>query len=340
MRTAGQRKKFRIMSRSIGTVGWGIAFCLYQLSCEKYVQCIVWGICSVSFLQIAALLKKRKQGVFFLGTVLAIASFSCTKSYSYAGESRQDNAREVVVLLDCSKSMEDADGQQMAFDFVKGLSAAAPKDCKIGVVAYNDDICMNLPLGMGHAALEKELEGLEYIRYGNAGAGLETAVGLFGDGEEEKRIILISDGEIMMKSEEETEDSARLFYRSVQAAKNKNITIDVLAVGERIEDGDTVYAAANDTSGELYELAAGEDLQGFIGKYLLEEWKVNQSHIGKVNGINGVLEVQLPDCLMETAKIILLGKFPARREKISWMDILGMAEWRYIWTVKNRNIRS
>lgn len=302
----GQRKKFRIMSRSIGTVGWGIAFCLYQLSCEKYAQCIVWGICSVSYLQIAALLKRRKLSVFFLGTVLAIASFSCTKSY--AGESQQDNAREIVVLLDCSKSMEDADGQRMAFDFVKGLSAAAPKDCKIGVVAYNDDICMSLPLGTGYATLEKELEGLEYIRYGNAGAGLETAVGLFGDGEKEKRIILISDGEIMMESEEETEDSVRLFYRAVQAAKNKKVTIDVLAVGERIEDGNTVYAAAEDTGGELHELAAGEDLQGFIGKYLLEKWKVNQSHIGKVNGINGVLEVQLPDCLMETAKIILLGK--------------------------------
>ena len=149
--------------------------------------------------------------------------------------------------MDCSKSMEDADRGQMAFDFAKGLSAAALRDYKIGVVGYNDDICISLPLGTSYASLENEMEGLEYMRYGNAGAGLERAVELFGNGETEKHIILISDGEIMMESEEETEDSVELFHRAVQAAKNKNIAIDVLAIGERIEEGDTVYGAAAET---------------------------------------------------------------------------------------------
>lgn len=302
----GQRKKFRIMSRIIGIAAWGLAFCLYGFSCEKFAQSMILGICSVSFLQIAALVKRRRQGIFLLGMVLSAAFFSCVKTH--AEESLQDKAGEIVVVLDCSKSMEDADRGQMAFDFAKGLSAAALRGYKIGVVGYNDDICISLPLGTSYATLENEMEGLEYMRYGNAGAGLERAVELFGNGETEKHIILISDGEIMMESEEETEDSVELFHRAVQAAKNKNIAIDVLAIGERIEEGDTVYGAAAETGGELCELKTGEELQQLVGKYLLEKWKMNQSHIGKVNGINGVLEIRLPDCLMETAKIVLLGK--------------------------------
>ena len=56
-------------------------------------------------------------------------------------QTQQD--REVVVLLDCSKSMEDVDSRYLAFDFVKGLAAALPRNCKMGIVAYNNEIPAN-----------------------------------------------------------------------------------------------------------------------------------------------------------------------------------------------------
>ncbi len=246
------------------------------------------------------------SGCCFLICVFLMLPFSCMESRGKEEEQRCQE--EIVILLDCSKSMEDVDELYRAFDFVKGLSAAALRDCKVGFVAYNDGVCAGLPPGTAYISLMDELEGLEYRRYGNAGAGLDAAVGMFGKNEAKKRIILISDGEIMMESDGETAESADLFQKAVSTAKDKKIKIDVLALGDRLEGGNTVYGAAEETGGRLYELAAGEELPQWIKKYLLEEWDVNQSHIGKINGVDGELTVRLPDCLMETAKIVLLGK--------------------------------
>ena len=114
--------------------------------------------------------------------------------------------REVVVLLDCSKSMEDVDSQYLAFDFVKGLAAALPRNCKMGIVAYNNEICASLPIGSSSTDIEKVLSGLQYRQYGNAGAGMEAAVACFQNNQVDKQILLISDGEIMMDTKEGTEE--------------------------------------------------------------------------------------------------------------------------------------
>lgn len=52
---------------------------------------------------------------------------------SIAQEQTQQD-REVVVLLDCSKSMEDVDSQYLAFDFVKGLAVSMPRKCRMGLL--------------------------------------------------------------------------------------------------------------------------------------------------------------------------------------------------------------
>lgn len=220
----------------------------------------------------------------------------------------QDKVNEIVVLLDCSKSMEDVDEQYLVFDFVKGLSAAIPRNYKIGIVAYNDDICTSLPLGSGYAMIDDALKNIEYKHYGNAGVGLKEAVELFSDEQTGKKIIWISDGEILMGSEEKTEESVKTYCQSVVLARERAIEVDVIALGDCIEEGYTIYPTAEETNGQLYELTDSDRLNEYIGKYLFDEWRINESHVGKVNGTSGELEVKLPDCYMETAKIVLLGK--------------------------------
>lgn len=55
-----QKKKFRMMSRGIGLAAAGLVVILYQVFCNKYAQSIMWGICSVSFLQVAALIQRKR----------------------------------------------------------------------------------------------------------------------------------------------------------------------------------------------------------------------------------------------------------------------------------------
>ncbi|MDE7477124.1 MAG: VWA domain-containing protein, partial [Lachnospiraceae bacterium] len=222
------------------------------------------------------------------------------------GEVQHD--KEVVIVIDCSKSMEDVDSQYLAFDFIKGLAASLPMNCEIGLIAYNNEICVSLPIGSSTAEFDKELSTLQYKQYGNAGAGIEAAVALFQNNRSEKRIILLSDGEIMMDSKEGTEESNQLFNQAVTTAKNKGIRIDVLAIGEKIQEGYTVYSATKNTGGNLYEIEDISKLSRYIDKLLFEEWGYSGSHIGKMDGTSAELTASLPDCMMEKVKILLIGE--------------------------------
>ncbi|MDE6365473.1 MAG: VWA domain-containing protein [Lachnospiraceae bacterium] len=243
-------------------------------------------------------------------TALAAVMLIITTMFLHSTSRAQDETqhdREVVIVLDCSKSMEDVDSQYLAFDFAKGFAASLPRNCRMGLIAYNNGICASVPIGSSSTEIEKGLSELRYRQYGNAGAGMEAAVALFQNDQAEKRILLISDGEIMMDTNDGTVQADQLFEQSVAAAKEKNIVIDVLAVGERIQDGYTVYSAADDTGGALYEIADTAELSAYIVKYLFDEWGTRGSHIGKLDGTAAELTATLPDCMMEKVKILLIG---------------------------------
>jgi len=241
--------------------------------------------------------------------IFATAIFTLLSVCTTVDAEETVNARytDIVIVLDCSKSMEEADSEYAVFDLIKGLSAIVPRHYRIGMVAYNNEVCANLPLGSSFEMIESALEDLEYKRYGNAGAGLAEAIDLFGDEESEKKILFISDGEIMMDSEEKTEESAASFVYAEERARNQGIVIDVVALGPQAEEGYTVYPAAEATGGQLYLLPDEEALIKFTEEYLFDENRLRARHVGRLGGTGGVLSVTLPDCFMSEAKIILLG---------------------------------
>ena len=137
--------------------------------------------------------------------LIAVLLSSITAIFLHTTSSAQEQTqqdREVVVLLDCSKSMEDVDSQYLAFDFVKGLAVSMPRKCRMGLVAYNNGVGASLPIGSSSTDIENVLSGLQYRQYGNAGAGMEAAVACFQNNQADKQILLISDGEIMMDTKE------------------------------------------------------------------------------------------------------------------------------------------
>ncbi|MDE5698995.1 MAG: VWA domain-containing protein [Lachnospiraceae bacterium] len=248
---------------------------------------------------------KTKPVIMLLLMLLTASAFTHT---TVRAQEEKQRDREVVIVMDCSKSMENVDSQYLAFDFVKGLAASLPENCEIGLVTFNNEVCASLPIGSGFTEIEHTLDGLQYRQYGNAGAGMEAAVALFGDEQAEKSVILLSDGEIMMDTGEGTEASVMAFRQAVADARDRGVEIDVLALGEKIQEGYTVYSAADETGGNLYEIADADGLSKYIDRYLFEEWGYRGSHIGKMDGTSAELTVSLPDCMMESAKIILTGE--------------------------------
>ncbi len=223
-------------------------------------------------------------------------------------QSQDEQNTEIVIVLDCSQSMENVDSLYKIPDFVKELSAIVPRNYNIGVVAYNEEVCLSLPVGSCYEDIEENLNNTVYKQYGNAGEGLLEAVGLFENELADRRILMISDGEIMMKTEEQTEESAEAYTRAVKRAQSQDIVIDVVALGQRIEEGYTVYSAAADTGGQIYELTDSEELASLAEQRFIREWKIKESNVGTLTGTGGELSVRLPDCHMEKAKILLLGE--------------------------------
>ena len=76
--------------------------------------------------------------------------------------------------------MQDTDKEYIVFDFIKSLYAVLPRDYQIGMIAFNNEICAEVPLGSSYAEAAECLQELSYSRYGNAGAGLAEAVAMFG----------------------------------------------------------------------------------------------------------------------------------------------------------------
>lgn len=215
---------------------------------------------------------------------------------------------ELVIVLDCSQSMEEIDSQYEIPDMISGMISALPQNCKAGVIAYNNEVAFSFPVGSEREKLLQGLEQIKYQKYGNAGLGLDTAFSLFENELAEKRILMISDGEIMMKTSEQTLEAAELFAKAVEKAESSGISIDVLALGELLEEENTIYFAAENTSGNLYELTDMEKISEFAESYLFDRMGIKKRNVGSLSGAGGELTVKLPDCLMDKAQIILLGK--------------------------------
>lgn len=238
--------------------------------------------------------------VFFLSMVVGIPA--------YAQDVPVWQDSEIIFMLDCSQSMQDADNGYASHEFIKEFIASVPYGCKVGLVAYHNEVAVSLPAGSSHSEIADALSQLEYRYYGNAGAGMQEAVKLFKNGQSSKKIILISDGEIVMKTPEQTEESARLYGEAVAVASKAGIEIDILSIGGHIENGETIYYAAQDTGGSCYELKDGKELQGFINEYMHHELGMPGRIAGKLSGTGGELKIKLPDCLMDEVKIILTGR--------------------------------
>lgn len=225
-----------------------------------------------------------------------------------AQESRMTSAyHEMVLILDASQSMKEVDPQYNALEFVKGLAASLPSHYQIGMVVYQEEILKMIPLGSSYSSIEEGLADLTYRQYGDAGAALKEACTLFSEKEGEKRIIWITDGELLLSSPEQTQESVAGYQQALEEIREREIDVDVLALGELKTEGETVYSTARLSGGMLQEFATGEALGRYLEGYLFSGLGIKAMQVGSLRGKSGEFTIMLPDTVMDRAKILLLG---------------------------------
>lgn len=254
---------------------------------------------------IFSLNRKIKAAIYFSIVIVLVSFFWSSVK---AQESQMTNTYcEIVLILDASQSMKEVDTQYDALEFVKGLVASLPSHYQIGMVVYQEKILKVVPIGSSYSAIEDGLTGLTYRQYGDAGVALKEACTLFSGEEGEKRIVWISDGELLLSSPEQTQESVADYQQALEEIREREITVDVLALGEQKTEGETIYSAAQLSGGMLQEFATGKALGWFLEDYLFSGLGIEAKQVGSLRGKSGEFTIMLPDTAMDRAKILLLG---------------------------------
>ena len=170
-----------------------------------------------------------------------------------AAEETDLNTKAVVFVLDTSGSMQQNDPKGYARDGIAQLIYTLPTNYEVGFVAYNTEISASQPLVENdqREQIMKAAGEVKYRGYSNAGAGLEQAVEFLEESRAvEKHIVLLSDGEFLCSSEEETDLSRQIYQEATQRAEEDKIRIHVIGLGEEMEDRDnSIFQAAGRTQG-------------------------------------------------------------------------------------------
>lgn len=260
---------------------------------------------------------KRGKYLKFMSLIISLGLFLTLGFPAYAAEETGSD-KAIIFLLDTSGSMKTNDPNRLAADSIAQLIYALPTDYKVGFVAYSGEITAEQePVeNIYRSKIMDAADGVEYKGYSNAGAGLQHAVDfLIKNGAQEKYIVMLSDGEILMKDDSDTQESLGLYQTVIQQAKEEGITIHVIGLGDEMEDMDnTIFAAAEETGGKSYYTLQAQKIQDAIDSILKEELEIKQSTVAIVDA-DGDLEtvtVELPYAYADKLRVLLTGDAPIR----------------------------
>ena len=286
---------------------WCDAFDIYNLETKKYTNkpCI-WEDYSDFLGELISDEENFKKNKL-LRTILFIIVFSLSLSNFVIFAKNVDSTKEVIFVVDTSNSMKSFDSENLVMDEIKKMANFLTSDYKVGIVTYNSKVIDYANLTTDLAYFNSILDRTKYTGYTNAGDALSFAVNMFDANSSFKNIIMVSDGEIVLQNEDLTKKSNETFKNAINIAKNRNIVIDTIALGELTEEGKkfNIFDASNLTNGQIFKCNNVLKLDEISNQILFEKFKIKKTQIGVGNTENGQLNVNLPTTNLDKVKILL-----------------------------------
>lgn len=223
----------------------------------------------------------------------------------------ESEQKAVVFLLDASGSMNSNDPDRLAIDSIAQLVNSLPSNYLTATIAYNNEVvcATNLTDAAGRNAAIQQISSVSYNGYTNAGDALAKASEILKESDAaEKTIVILSDGEIDMKTPEEIIRSSELFQTTVSKFAEQGIKIHVMGLGNEMRDTEVnIFSAAERTGGIRMELFEAKDISGAIEKILVEQLHIKKSTGAVINASSGTdtLSVELPFQNAEKLRILL-----------------------------------
>lgn len=253
---------------------------------------------------------------FFYLTALLLMIAVYTPSYADAKE--LSDGKFIVFVLDASGSMKTNDPQRLAIDSIAQLIYSLPSDYEVGFVAYNAGIAASADFvsADGRKQVMDKAETVEYTGYSDAGVGLRSAMEMLAEHKaQEGHVVLLSDGEILLQSSEETEASVQQYQDAMQQAQESGVRIHVIGLGDEMEDMDNfIFSAAEHTGGDSFHTPQAVEIQSAIDKILTEDLGIKQSTAALIeaDGETETVSVELPYAHANKVRVLLTSTAPIR----------------------------
>ena len=218
--------------------------------------------------------------------------------------------KEIIFVVDASNSMKNFDNEKVVLDEIKKMANFLTSEYKVGVVIYNTNIIDYANISSDLTYLNSILDRTKYTGYTNAGDALEFALNMFSENSVYKNIIMVSDGEIILQNENLTNKSNEKFKNTINTSKQKNITIDIIALGNLTEDGKkhNILEASSQTNGQIFKCDNILKLSNISNQILFNKFKIKKSLVGIGNTSNGEINIKLPTDNLNKVKILISSK--------------------------------
>jgi len=257
---------------------------------------------------------------------------TCVQTQAAAANLPPGTSKAVVFLLDASNSMNSNDRERLAKDSIAQLIYSLPSNYYVGFAAYNTSVVSSIGMQDSNARepVMEAVDAVSYTGYTNAGAGLTTGMELLDTVDAaEKTVVILSDGEIIMNSNDATAESSNQFQTAVEAARAEGVRIHVIGLGEDMADDDnTIFSAATQTNGVNYHAPQSTDIQNVIDSILLDQLGVKKPRAAIIDTDGGTedITVTIPSANTSRTRILLTSGSPIQNLKADFSAVNG---WQY-----------
>lgn len=231
--------------------------------------------------------------------------------------------KSVIFVIDTSGSMKSNDPDRLAVDSISQFIYSLPSDYKAGLVAYSAQVgVLQAPVaGTSRKMVAEQALQLKYEGYSDAGEGLLSAVSLLAeDDAQEKYIVMLSDGEILLENDTSTEAAVVQYKEAVQKAVNKGITVHVIGLGNEMADiNSLIFSAAEKTGGGIFFEEKAQGIQDAVDAIRREKFGVKQSTLAIVDadGTAESISAVLPYTYADKIRILITCEKPVKNLKVS-----------------------
>lgn len=212
----------------------------------------------------------RNRKPYFIVWIIFVIMVISPKIVYAEQFTNEQSGIDIIFVMDYSGSMKTNDPQNMAKGMVKAFIDTAPSErTRIGFVSYNDQILSSIsPISIKtqeqRDKLKYFIDAKSYSGNTDIGLGLKFAYDIMEQETERKKIIvLISDGETVLKGSKtgrDVEISEKDRIDTIEKCKKDEIQIYTIAFGKYDGSIETLQSMSEETNATMYTAETSEKL--------------------------------------------------------------------------------